>query len=81
MGLLAAAEAGRRIRAARKGKGLTQAQLAGHCGVAQSLVCYWESGATPVSRDDLPRVCEVLGLELRELLLDEDDPPSPAAVG
>ena len=75
MGLLDAAGIGRVIRDARDRCGLTQSQLAERLGTHQSRVHYWEKGAHPPPRDDLPKIAEVLGLTVEQLILD----PEPQA--
>ncbi len=60
--------AGQMMRAARERKGLTQAQVAKDCGVAQPTVHLWESDATAPQRKRLRRVAHVYGLKPEDLL-------------
>ena len=48
------------IAAARKAKGITQAQLAEQMGVDQALVSRWESGKVKPNRDNLERLKQLL---------------------
>ena len=55
---------GRSLRGARRGKGLTQAQLAERAGIGQPTVSNVERNAGNVSLDTLLRILAALGLEL-----------------
>lgn len=73
MGLLPPGEAGRRIREARQGRGLAQLELAAIVGVVQSLVCQWERGQSPVSRNHLPKLAKALRVPVSHLLVDDEE--------
>jgi transcriptional regulator with XRE-family HTH domain len=50
------------LRDQRRALGLTQADVGRSMGVSQPTVSSWESGAVELSRADLVRVFEVLGV-------------------
>lgn len=56
------------IREIRKEKGLTQEQLAEKVGVSQRSVSRWETGKTLPDYSLLPVICEVLQVNIAELL-------------
>ena len=49
------------IAAARKAKGLTQAQLADAMGVDQAVISRWESGKVSPNAENLAKLKELLG--------------------
>lgn len=53
---------GRWLRTQREAAGLSQAGLATAAGVDQTTISGWERGRTDLSRADLVRVFEVLGV-------------------
>ncbi len=55
---------GQRLRDSRKAAGLTQAALAGECGVSRAAVAQWEGDVTRPSLDHLQKVAETLNVEL-----------------
>jgi len=55
---------GRSLRDARRGKGLTQAQLASESGVTQATVSKVERGASQTSLATLLRILSALQLDL-----------------
>jgi transcriptional regulator with XRE-family HTH domain len=61
---------GEQIRAARKNKGWTQAQLAEAAGITQSMLSMVESGAAEPSSGTLRRIATALGLEVQVRLID-----------
>lgn len=61
------------IREARLRAGLTQDELAGKAGVAQSAISRWENGRARPSLDTLAEIVRACGLELR-VGLSEADP-------
>ena len=63
------------IRQARRQAGLTQAQLAGRLGVAQSGISRIERGERPVTVEMLQAIAEALEVEPAQLL----DPGESAA--
>ena len=56
------------IKDIRKEKGLTQEQLAEKLGVSQKSVSRWETGKTMPDYSLLPVICEVLEINVAELL-------------
>ena len=56
---------GQTLRAARKAKGLTQAELASHAGVWQRTVSNIETGASGANVDTIFDLLAALDLELR----------------
>ncbi len=56
------------IKNIRKEKGLTQEQLAEKLGVSQKSVSRWETGKTMPDYSMLPTICEVLEINVAELL-------------
>ncbi len=56
------------IRDVRKETGLTQEQFAEKLGVSQRSVSRWETGKTMPDYSLLPGICEVLGINVAELL-------------
>jgi transcriptional regulator with XRE-family HTH domain len=61
-------ELGRRIAAARRGKGWTQGQLAERIGLTQTAVSRIETGARAVGSLELAELAEVLGVSVLDLL-------------
>lgn len=53
-----------RVRQAREGRGLTQAELAARIGSTQPAVARLEAGGVMPSLDTLRRIADALGLEL-----------------
>ena len=51
---------GQRIRESRKKAGLTQAALAGECGVSRAAVAQWEGDVTKPSLDHLQKAADAL---------------------
>lgn len=62
--IVSAGELGRQVAEKRKLDGLTQADLAGYCGVGPRFVGELERGKPTVRLDKTLRVLEGLGLEL-----------------
>ena len=56
------------IREVRKENGLTQEQFAEKLGVSQKSISRWETGKTMPDYSLLPSICEVLGVNIAELL-------------
>lgn len=56
------------FRSARKAAGLTQRGLAEKVGVDQSAVFFWESGKTKPRAALLPKIANVCGCTVDELL-------------
>lgn len=59
---------GKRIAALRKGKGMTQEDLAGRMGVSSQAVSKWETDASCPDISLLPLLCRTLGVTSDELL-------------
>ena len=59
---------GRRLVELRKAAGLSQYELAELIGEPQPNVAYWELSAKPPRSDVLPRLADVLGVEIVDLL-------------
>jgi transcriptional regulator with XRE-family HTH domain len=66
------AAVGRRLQAHRKGRGLTQAELAERCGIAHSYLVKLEGGNRRAQLHTLESLAEQLGLPLTALF--DDDP-------
>lgn len=56
------------IKLARETKNLTQKNLAEIIGVARSTVAMWETGEVLPRADKLPKLAEILGCTVDELL-------------
>lgn len=59
---------GSRIQKFRKGKGMTQEELAGKMGVSSQAVSKWENDASCPDISLLPELCGILGVTADELL-------------
>jgi len=70
---------GRRLRRARKAKGLTQKQLAHACGVTKQSVSRWECGAKNMRSVHLFCVARTLGYNSEWIALGTGDPYPDAA--
>jgi transcriptional regulator with XRE-family HTH domain len=58
------------IRAARRGAGLSQAQLAARFDLAQSSVSQWEKGVTQPTTTHLLRLLQMFPASVAELIAD-----------
>jgi len=56
-----------RLKEMRKGKGLTQKELAQKAGVSESYICQIENGKM-VSLNKLDKLAEVLGCKVKDLV-------------
>jgi len=74
-------EIGRRVREARKRRGLTQTELAAASGLSASLVTKLESGALPGLRLETVRKLAVALGEATSALMSQDAPGPAAGVG
>jgi transcriptional regulator with XRE-family HTH domain len=63
------------IQEVRKGKGLTQKELADRLGVSDKAVSKWETGRSMPDTSLLEPLCEELGISINELLIGESLPP------
>lgn len=61
-------ERGRRIREARKAKGLSQTQLATLCNSERGVVWEWERGNNDPHLETFALICRVLDLDANEML-------------
>lgn len=68
---------GQTIRALRKKRGLTQAQLGGLCGLTGAMVSGYERGGTLPKEKTLRALAEALGVPVSRLT---DEPAAPASV-
>lgn len=64
-------EIGRFIAKCRKGKNLTQAQLAEKLNITDRAVSKWETGKSMPDSSIMLEVCEILGVTVNELLSGE----------
>ena len=72
----------RRIREARRDRGLTQEQLAAATGVSRSAVAQWETGRAGQITGNLSRIATVLGISVEWLLYGANKlAPSEAGTG
>ncbi len=72
----------RRIREARRQRGLTQEQLAAATGVSRSAVAQWETGRAGQITGNLSRIASVLGISVEWLLYGTDKrAPAEASSG
>lgn len=62
------------IRRLRRELGLTQLQLAGRLGVSDKAVSKWERGLGSPEVSTLPRLSQVLGVDLARMLQGGSDP-------
>lgn len=68
---------GDKIRALRKERHLTQAELAQRIGVQQSDLCRMENGEYKVSLDTLFKILGVFGMEISDFFHDRGAPSTP----
>lgn len=61
-------EQGMRIAQLRKAAGLTQHELAKALGVPQSNIAFWERTDKPPRSDLLPKMAQILGVSVEDLL-------------
>lgn len=64
---------GNRITKYRKGKGMTQEELAGRLGVSSQAVSKWENDASCPDIGLLPQLCKEMGISADELLTGKND--------
>lgn len=74
------AQAGTRIRDARRVAGLSQSDLAGRCRVAAGTISRIERGAFEPSVATLVAISEALGLSPSEILLGGSEPSASSAI-
>ena len=64
------------IRAIRKSRNMTQEELASSLNVSRTAVTMWETGQSLPRTELLPRLAEILGCTVDELLVKEKASPS-----
>lgn len=65
---------GKKIKKARKAKGLTQEELGNLLGIQKSAVAKYENGRiVNLKQETLKKLSEILGLSLDELILDDEE--------
>ncbi len=69
---------GSTIAALRKERGMTQLELAGQLGVTDKAVSKWERGLSCPDLYTFPRLAEILGASIEELMQVSPVPPKPA---
>jgi transcriptional regulator with XRE-family HTH domain len=74
-------EMGARVAQARKGRGLTQQQLADRLGVAQQTLAHYEVGRVRIAASQLPTLAEILDLSIDEMLIGQASPRQPGKRG
>ena len=57
-----------RLKAKREANGITQVQLAIMLGITQGAVSQWEAGQTKPNIELLPKLADILGCTVDELL-------------
>lgn len=70
---------GRRIRAAREAKGLSQAEAAREAGIPGHSLWRYEDGRVAPDLENLARVARVLGVTIESLLAEDTNTPAPEA--
>ena len=63
----------RKLKQFRLAAGLTQEQLANELGVTRQALSNWEQGKTEPDLDMLKRICNVLQVDVRELIYEETE--------
>ena len=66
-------EIGSKIRKVRLDKGITQKQMANLMGVSQTAIALWENGNRSISIETLRKFSVILGVEMMELLPEDND--------
>ena len=74
-------ELGARIASARKGRGMTQVQLAERLGVSQQTLAHYEVGRVGVGAAMLPVLADILDLSIDELLIGHPAARAPGKRG
>lgn len=67
-----------KFKEAREKSGITQQRVATILGVGQSAVCQWETGKTKPRASLLPKIAEIYGCTIDELLR-QDEPKGDGA--
>ena len=73
-------EIGNLITELRKKKKMTQSKLAGELGVTDKSVSKWENGKSLPDTKIMPRLCEILGITVEELLNGKMNPITDSPV-
>jgi transcriptional regulator with XRE-family HTH domain len=71
-------EIGKRIRLARKARGLKQADVSKHLGIDRVNVTQWESGDTAPARERLPVLADLLDVDVSWILTGKGRGPGAA---
>jgi len=66
---------GSRLAELRKGAGLSQYELARYVGVPQANIAFWERSEKPPRSEVLPKMAEVLGVTVEDLLIVGNERP------
>src|SRR4051794_28300969 len=68
------------IRRQREARGVSVTELADRLGMSPRTLTSWERGLYTIDAEQLPRLCQELGVSLTQLFGDEEGPrPMPAA--
>ena len=57
-----------KLKEARKGKGMTQSELAKACGISRNSIVNWETGKNTPKLGDIEKLSAVLGISPHELM-------------
>lgn len=66
---------GMRLAELRKDAGLSQYELARYVGVPQANIAFWERSEKPPRSEVLPKMAEVLGISVEDLLMVDEQKP------
>ncbi len=72
---------GCRLRELRKGRSLSQEQLAAQAGMDRTYVSSCERGARNISLVNIGKLADALGVEARELMRPAEDPSADSKTG
>lgn len=65
---------GRKLAELRKEAGLSQYELARYVGVPQANIAFWERSEKPPRSDVLPKMAQVLGVTVEDLIVGDEKP-------
>lgn len=65
---------GTRLAELRKDAGLSQYELANYVGVPQANIAFWERSEKPPRSDVLPKMAQVLGVGVEDLIVSDEKP-------
>ena len=63
-----------RLAELRKDAGLSQYELARYVGVPQANIAFWERSEKPPRSDVLPKMAQVLGVTVEDLIVGDEKP-------